>query len=146
MIRDISFVRDGNSYNIKAIACPEIFDFEILVPESYRIIYRGLEGAFAIDTHSDIDIDCVNKCDNYITIVNLNPSIVKLISLKNDDEAVEFLKYVVANCSMIGIELDNNKQVIDIVLHYQCDCELAPWQIDYVIEPDLGFNIVRKEY
>ena len=145
MIRNLNFVRDGKNYNIKAISCPEIFDFEIPVPESYKIIYRNSEGAHIDELSPDIDMELIKGMGNFISIINLNPNPIEGYNITSEYEAVEYLKYRVANCMMIGISFDENGKVDDIIIHHT-EFELG-WQIESLIEPDIViYNLLKKEY
>lgn len=146
MIRDLGFTRDGKIYSIKAISCPEIFDFEIPVPDSYKIIYRNAEGAHIDEISPDIDMELIRDMgSNFISIINLNSNTIEGCSITSEYEAVEYMKYRVANCMMIGISLDENCKIDDVIIHHM-DSSLG-WQVESLIEPDIGiYNLLREKY
>lgn len=146
MIRDLNFVRDGKIYKIKAISCPEIFNFEIPVPESYKIIYRNAEGAHIDEISPDIDTELIRDMkSNFISIINLNSNPIESFSITSEYDAIEYMKYRIANCIMIGISLDENYNVDDIIIHHM-EFEFG-LQIESLISPDIGlYNLLRKKY
>lgn len=110
----------GVKGQIRALKHPMISEFEILLPYSYRMLYAGFEGWFANRTDLDFDEDSISKCDNRITIVNMNPKPIDYILFVhlNREEAIEAYKYIVANCSVIVIELNEDKSIYDVQVNY----------------------------
>ena len=110
-----------NDFTIRAIKHPLISNLEILVPYSYRILYSGFENWFANRTNMDLDEDSIRKCNNRIIIVNLHPNPIDYIwfSGKTREQIIEDYKYIVANCSMITIYLNDDKSLYDVEVSYE---------------------------
>lgn len=123
----------GARGQIRALKHPMISEFEILLPYNYRMLYAGFEGWFANRTDLDFDEDSISKCDNRITIVNMNPKPIDYIFFNNfnREEAIEAYKYIVANCSIIVIELNNDKSLREVEISYEINRTCTADMYDY---------------
>ena len=115
----------GVKGQIRALKHPMISEFEILLPYSYRMLYAGFEGWSANRTDLDFDEDSISKCDNRITIVNMNPKPIDYILFVHLDreQAIEAYKHIIANCSVIVIELNDDKSLYDVQVNYITNCK-----------------------
>ena len=115
----------GVKGQIRALKHPMISEFEILLPYSYRMLYAGFEGWFANRTDLDFDGDSISQCENRIIIVNMNPKPIDYILFVHVDreQAIEAYNDIIANCSVIVIELNDDKSLYDVQVNYITNCK-----------------------
>ena len=81
------------------------------------MIFPGFEGWYA--NRDDLDISTDNLMDmqgDKIIVVNLNPKPINMVWLygRSRDEAIEYYKYIIANCSIITIFLNEDKTLKEL--------------------------------
>lgn len=122
-MRLIEFTDRNNNAKgqIRAVKHSLISDLEILLPYRYRMLYTGFEGWFGNRTDLDLDADSISKCNNRIIVVNLDPKPIDYIYFVGMDreQAIESYKYIIANSSIITIELNDDKSLYDVEVAYE---------------------------
>ena len=105
---------------IRATTNKLISNLEILLPLDYMIMYSGFESWFADRTSMDFDDDSIKKCNNKIFIINNNPKVIDYVVLAyfTEEETIERYKYIIANCRMITIFLNEDKTLSDLEVSY----------------------------
>lgn len=113
---------NGNDCTIRAVKNKRISEYEILLPMRYRMMYSGMEGGYANRQNLDILDEALDMMvGNTITIVNLDPRPIDYIIMANKSReyAIECYKYIVANCSIITITLNENKSLNEVEVSYE---------------------------
>ena len=105
---------------IRATTNKLISNLEILLPLDYMIMYSGFESWFADRTSMDFDDESIKKCNNKIFIINNNPKVIDYVVLAylTEEETIERYKYIIANCRMITIFLNEDKTLSDLEVSY----------------------------
>lgn len=135
MIRLLKCITDtGVNFRIRAILQPDLYDYEILVPESYKMIYKGFEGMDDKGYHNDFNLNFINDdaFENLITIVNMNPGEVDFEVPRTDDDAIAYYKDIVYKCSVILVFFED-KKIVDIQVFYDTTDPADCTQINSIV-------------
>ncbi len=115
---------DGNNFDIKAIKHSFISNYEILIPNEYRIIHCGVPVEKYKAWLEDLDTELILKDRDFsheIIIVNLNPISIDTPKVEAPDDKItlEQFKYLVANCRAVIIEFDGNNELEKLYYLYE---------------------------
>ena len=145
MIRDITISNSIGTFNLKVMKT-KYFDYEILLPKEYGLIYSGYE-MFGIFYNEDIR-DRMIEDDGFkdsIIVINRNP-----LSLGYSSEheridnppirAKELYTRIINGCSHMTLWFNKDKKIDNITIGYYYDIEnKSCWPQNY-------FNVFNDEY
>ena len=105
-----------------------LFPYEILLPENYYMIYKGLEflGPQSINTDFNYSLISNDKFENTIGVINMNPIIIHdntpnisiFPDMESQDNCINILKKITRCSSIIYIYFNKNGYIENTSIEY----------------------------
>jgi len=146
---------------LRGIKTP-LFQYEILLPENYYMIYCGYEHLGLSHINEDLDYNLINsdKFGNEIIVFNLNQSrfdhyIRDFEEIDNDEEILDEYKNRVNKSSIIVISFNKDHSINNVYVYYTqlySNLDELENMFDYGTSDfvsllyDDYYNIAREEY